>query len=164
MASLTLPTIGHRDTEHYIGIAAKVAISDFGTAIPQHFDELSAWATAHGVTPGLAFMKYNVIDMAGLLSIEFCFGTETAIDGDGRVVAGVLPAGEYGTTTLTGTVDEVFDATAVLVGWAKERGIEWDASDTAEGHAFVSRIERYHTDPDENPEIVEIVEIAIKTR
>ena len=161
MASLTLPSIGHRDAEHYIGIAAKVAIGDFGTAIPRHFDELYEWSQKHGVTPGLALMKYNVIDMAGVLSIEFCFGTDSAVEGDGRVVAGVLPAGDYGTTTLTGTVDEVYDATAVLVGWAKERGIEWDATDTAEGHAFVSRFERYHTEPGENPEIVEI---AIKTR
>ncbi|WP_161972360.1 GyrI-like domain-containing protein [Glaciihabitans arcticus] len=161
MADLTLPVVAHRESEHYVGIAAKVAIADFGTETPKHFDELAAWAKDHGVQPGLEFIKYDVIDMAGVLSMVFCVVTESAVEGDDRVVAGVLPAGDYGTTTLTGTVDEVFDATAVLVGWAKERGVEWDAADTAEGHAFVSRIERYHTGPGENPEVVEI---AIKTR
>jgi len=161
MADLTLPVVAHRDAEHYLGIPAKVAIADFGTEIPRHFAELQTWVKEHGVAPGLEMIKYDVIDMAGLLSVVFCVGTDTAIAGDDRVAAGILPAGDYGTTTLTGTVDDVFDATAVLVGWAKERGVEWDAADTAEGHAFVSRFERYHTGPGDDPEIVEI---AIKTR
>ena len=165
MADLTLPVVAHRNAEHYLGIAAKVAFSDLEAALPLHFDELFAWFEAKKLEPGIAFTRYNVIDMAGTLDLEFCFTTAEALEGDDRVRAGSVPAGDYGMTRLTGSVDEVFDATAVLVGWAKERGVEWDAHDSLEGHAFASRVERYLSDPEvETDPTAWRFEIAIKTR
>ena len=161
MADLTLPVVAHRESQRFIGIPADVTLADFGSAIPQHYDELHAWAAKNGVATGLEFIKYDVIDMEGILSVVFCVDTEASVTGDERVVAGEIPAGDYGTTTVTGTLDDVYDATAVLVGWAKERSVEWDAEDTPKGNAFASRIERYHSQPGAEQEIVEI---AIKTR
>ena len=161
MADLTLPTVAHRESQRYIGIPADVTLANFGSEIPKHFDELHAWAAERGVATGPEFIKYDVIDMENVLSVVFCLDTDASVEGDERVVAGEIPAGDYGTTTVTGSLDDVYDATAVLVGWAKERSIEWDAEDTPKGNAFASRIERYHSQPGAEQEIVEI---AIKTR
>ena len=53
---------------------------------------------------------------------------------------------------------------AVLVGWAKERGVVWDVASRAGGDHFATRVEYHHTDPTENPDpAIWVSEAMIKT-
>ena len=51
-----------------------------------------------------------------------------------------------------GHYDELYDANAVLIGWAKERGIRFDVEKTEAGDKFGCRLEIYRTDPRQEPD------------
>jgi len=51
---------------------------------------------------GLPFWKYNVIDMEREMEVEAGAPVTTAVTGDDRVLAAVLPAGRYATLRYTG--------------------------------------------------------------
>jgi effector-binding domain-containing protein len=50
-----------------------------------------------------------------------------AVDGDGEVVSGVLPAGRYATLTHQGYPSELVEATKTLLDWAAGQDLSWDA-------------------------------------
>ena len=109
-----------------------------------------------GVAPaGAPFIRYHVINMAANMDVELGVPVASAIAsaeaGDGRVRAGVLPAGRYAALVYTG-VKNGLQGNKVLVDWAKEQGIEWDAWDAENGHAFRGRYESFLTSPDEEPD------------
>src|SRR5579872_7462505 len=116
---LTLPKIIDRGEQPYVGIVAKVTMRDIGPTAQKLLPEVYGWLTKRGVTPaGPPFFKYNVIDMARELEIEFGVPTREAVVGDGRVEAGRLPAGRYGSLVFRGRYEELYDANAILIGWA----------------------------------------------
>ena len=165
MSMLTLPKIVERAAQPYVGMRRTVKIP-FGEVIDATLPRLFEWVGAHRVEPaGPPFFKYNLIDMANGLEIDFGVPTATLLEPDETVVTGTLPAGRYATLTFHGHYDKLMDATAVLVGWAKERAVEWDSEMTPEGEKFASRLEIYPNDPREvpNPDDWE-TEIWIKVR
>ena len=162
---LTLPKIVERKPQPYVGIRRTVSIP-FGSVVDATMPKLFQWLGAHGIEPaGPPFFKYNVIDMAKGLEIEFAVPTATLLQPDDTVVVGTLPAGRYATLTFHGHYDKLMDATAVLIGWAKERGVAWDSEMTPAGEKFAARFEVFPNDPREvpNPDDWE-TEIWIKTR
>jgi hypothetical protein len=86
--------------------------------------------------------------MAANMDIELGIPVATAMPGDARVSAGVIPAGRYGSLTYTG---DGIKANKALLDWAAEHGIGWDRWDDEKGDAFRARIETYLTNPDEEP-------------
>jgi effector-binding domain-containing protein len=75
-------------------------------------------------------------------------------EGDGDVRSGVLPAGRYATVTHLGHPDQLIDATAALLDWAAEQGLQWDMSETDDGQRWGGcRLEVYNTDPAEEPDM-----------
>lgn len=44
------------------------------------------------------------------------------------------------------------DVNAVLIGGAKEKGLRWDAVESAAGDRFASRLEVYRTDLQKEPD------------
>ena len=68
------------------------------------------------------------------------------------LVAGQLPAGRYAHTIFTGAYDGLYDANAVLIGWARERGIAWDVREDQDGDHFACRLEIYSIGPDTEPD------------
>jgi effector-binding domain-containing protein len=162
---LTLPRIVERKAQPYVAIRRVVKIP-FGDVIDATLPRLFQWIGANGIEPaGPPFFKYNVIDMANDLEMEFGVPTATLLQPDDVVVTGALSAGRYATVTNHGHYDQLMDATAVLIGWAKERGIQWDVEETAMGDKFAGRFEVYPNDPREvpNPDDWE-TEIWIKLR
>jgi catechol 2,3-dioxygenase-like lactoylglutathione lyase family enzyme len=93
-----------------------------------------------------------VIDMARQLEIAFGVPTADAVAGDARVHAGRLPAGRYASLVHRGHYDGLYNANAVLIGWAKERGISFDVEETPAGDRFGCRLEIYRTDPRAEPD------------
>ena len=161
---LTLPRIVERKATHYAAAAAEVSIP-FGDAIGPLMDEAAGYLESAGVKDfGPAVFKYDVIDMPRL-EMQFGFVTPEAVKGNDRVKAGVLPAGKYVTVTYVGPYDDLEQATAVVIGWARLVGVEWDSTSDATGERFVSRFEIYNNGPmdEPNPNKFE-TEIWIKTR
>ena len=144
---LTLPKIVERDAQAYVAIREKVTIP-FGPVIDRVMPEVAGWLRGKGITRlGPALFKYDVVRMPEL-EIEFGFTPDQAVTGDGRVISGILPAGKYATLTYWGHYDNLMEVTGILIGWAKDRGIQWDA----DGDRFASRFELYPNGPMDTPD------------
>ncbi len=156
---LTLPKIIDRPAQPYVAMRRTVKIP-FGEVIDATLPRLWQWIGDHHVEPvGPPFFKYNLIDMASELEIEFGAPTATLLQPDELVVTGTLPAGRYATLTYHGHYDKLMEVTAVLIGWAREQGLQFDMEATPKGDRFASRLEVYPNDPKEvpNPEDWETV-------
>jgi len=87
----------------------------------------------------------------------------TAITGDERVQAGILPAGRYATLRHTGAPDTLVAATIVLRDWAAAEGLKWDVSQSADGEVWGCRLENYLTDPAVEPDLAKwVTELAYR--
>jgi effector-binding domain-containing protein len=156
---MTLPEIVDRPAQPYVAVR-KVLKIPFGEAIGPAMGEIGQWMAGHGVTPsGAPFFKYNVVAMPEL-EIEFGFPTASVAKADGGVIAGTLPAGRYATLTYWGHYDNLMSATAVLVGWAREMGVEFDG----DGRNFASRLEIYANDMNTLPPDKWETVLAIKVK
>ncbi|MHC2456618.1 effector-binding domain-containing protein [Rhizobium leguminosarum] len=118
------------------------------------FDELFSSA---GVKPdGIESIKFHLIDMPKL-EIEVGMTTEATIPLTGRLVSGVLPQSRFISMTYTGPYDGLFDATAMLIGWAKETGVERDVEKTPDGERFACRLEVHENNPSVEPDPFKLV-------
>jgi effector-binding domain-containing protein len=159
---LTLPKIETFPARPYVAVRQRVTIP-FGEVIGPALDKVGAYLGAKGQRGfGPAIFKYNLIDMPRL-EIEFGFLTGGRVEGNDEFISGELPAGRYAMTTYTGHYDNLMDVTAVLIGWAKQKGLEWDSEETAAGEKFVSRVEVYLDGPEGDPATWR-TEVAIKLR
>lgn len=159
----TEPKIETRDVRHYVGIRTQTPMSKLSEIIPLLIDETVAWLGEREIDPaGAPLIRYHVINMETELDVEIGFPVDTAVKSDGRVSAGTLPAGRYASLIYT-DVSKGIEGNSVLIGWAKEKGLEWDAWDSDKGHAFRSRIEIFIDGPDDNPDPATWrTEVAIK--
>mgnify|MGYP005819043303 CR=1 FL=1 len=146
------------------GIRQWVTFEEFGAAIQAANEEVVRWLAARGTEPkGLFYIRYFVIDMPRRMEVEIGFFIDPGPTSEGRVTVSELPAGRYASMRYTGDYDGLMNATAMFIGWAKETGVEWDAWDTPEGHAFAARIELYQNGPMDEPDPEKwITDIAIK--
>ena len=162
---LTLPKIIDRPAQPYVAMRRTVTMP-FGDVIDATMPKLFQWIGDHHVEPtGPPFFKYNVIDMASELEIEFGVPTARVLPPDEAVVTGTLPAGRYATLTYHGHYDNLVEVTSVLIGWAKLHQIDFDMEATPKGDKFACRLEIYPNDPREvpNPEDWETI-LAFKVK
>jgi effector-binding domain-containing protein len=89
--------------------------------------------------------------MEANLELETGVTVATKVEGDGKIRAGVLPAGRYATVVHKGHPDTLVTATGDLLQWAAERDLEWDA----DGNTWGCRLEEYLSDPAEVPDMRE---------
>lgn len=148
---LTLPRIVDRPAQPYLAIRERVTMP-FGETVGKVLPELFGTLAARGIAPtGPLFFKYNVVAMPDL-EIEFGVPVAAPSVDEGRLVAGVLPAGRYAELTYRGHYDNLIDANAALISWAQQRGHSWDSTIEADGEHFAARLEIYTTDPDQVPD------------
>jgi effector-binding domain-containing protein len=160
------PRVDHREALPYMGIRERVTMADLaGDVIPALVDEVFAWLDREGIDPqGAPFVRYHVIDMAAELEIEVAVPVRDAVDGDGRVNPGRLPAGRYASLEYRGANDGVAGNRA-LIEWAAHAGLEWDDFESERGHGFVGRYETLLTDPADEPDPAAwVTEVAIKLK
>jgi effector-binding domain-containing protein len=149
---ITEPKVEDRGAQHYVAIRTQATMQELDTAIPQRLGEVFAWLGHQGVAPsGAPFARYLVIDMEALLDIEVGVPVVTALSGDDRICAGVLPAGRYASLVYTG-IDIGIKANWALLKWGAEKGLVWDTWKTEQGDAFGARLESFLTNPDEEPD------------
>jgi effector-binding domain-containing protein len=151
---ITGPEVVERQAQPYVGIRAHVTMQTIGEVLPELHPQLFAWLGSRDVQPaGYPFWKYNVIDMDGDLEVEVGVPVPRAVDGDDRVLAGVLPAGRYATLRYTGHPEGLLGATKSLREWAGEQGLSWDLAHTEDGERWAARLEIYETDPAVEPDL-----------
>jgi effector-binding domain-containing protein len=149
----TAPEITDRAEQPYVAVKAQVTMQTI-SAIADRIPEVFGWLAAHGVAPaGAPFLKYNVIDMARQLEIEAGVPVAAAVDGDGSVLSGALPAGRYATVIHLGHPAKLVDTTAELLAWASGKGLVFDVSQTDAGQRWGCRLEIYLTDPGKQPDM-----------
>ncbi|HEU4946740.1 MAG TPA: GyrI-like domain-containing protein [Kribbella sp.] len=143
------PTIVERPEQPYVAIRGAVtmaAISQLADRLPEVF----AWLAERGVEPVDApFFKYDVIDMERELVMQAGVPVAEVQQGEGEVVAGVLPGGRYASVTHVGHPEGLLDATRDLLAWADERELKWDV----DGDRWGCRLEVYKSDPREEPDL-----------
>lgn len=160
----TEPKIEERAELPYAAIRTQISMDEMGSGIiPQLHDEVIAWLEQRGLKPaGPPLMRYHVIDMPGRLDISIGWPIEKVVPDDDRVTVDSLPAGRYASLIFT-DLHKGVEGNGVLIVWAKDQGLEWDAWDEPEGHAFRSRVEFTLTEPDDEPDISKWeTEVAIK--
>ncbi|WP_129662696.1 GyrI-like domain-containing protein [Phytoactinopolyspora endophytica] len=147
------PALIERVEQPYVGITRVVTMETM-PEVADRLPEVFGWLAARGMAPaGSPFFKYNRIDMATDLEVEVGVPVDAAQSGDDVVAAGVLPAGRYATVTHIGHPDNLMRATGDLLEWGNQQGLEWDSSDTPDGEVWRCRLEIYHTDPAEEPDM-----------
>jgi effector-binding domain-containing protein len=147
-----MPEIQTRPEQPYVAVRARVTHAELDR-FAGRFADVFAWLGAHGLAPaGAPFFRYRVIDMAAELEVDAGVPVTAAVDGDGTVVADVLPAGRYATLTHVGPPDELVAANKSLLDWAAGQGLAFDMSPGEDGERWGSRLEIYLTDPAQEPD------------
>jgi effector-binding domain-containing protein len=125
---------------------------EFPRVIPELLGALFAWRTSRNVElAGPPFIRYHVVNMAAAMDVELGIPVEAALEGDGQIRAGMLPAGRYAVLIYTGR-DNGLAGNAALLSWGQEHGLVWDRWSTDAGDAFGARYESFLTDPNEQPD------------
>ena len=147
------PRIVERHEQPYVAISGRVTMRTIG-AIADRLPEVFVWLAEHDLEPaGAPFFRYHLVDMQRHLDVEVGVPVATATEGEGDVHADVLPAGRYATVTHLGHPDELVGVTAALLDWAAQQRLRWDMTETAHGQRWGCRLEVYHTDPADEPDM-----------
>jgi effector-binding domain-containing protein len=159
---ISKPKLDNRAEQPYVGIRTQVPASQFKKIIPQFLNELFGWLDKQGVAPaGAPFMRYHIIDMAGKMDVELGVPVASPMQGNERIIPGVIPAGRYASLVYSGVTG--IAGNKALIEWARKNNIAWDRWDDPNGDAFRSRIEYFLTDPAEQPDRKKWeTEVAIK--
>lgn len=146
------PKLENRHEQPYVAIRTQVTMQELDTAIQQLRREVLTWIARQGIAPtGAPFLRNHVIDMEALLDIEVGIPTVSVEPADGRVRAGVLPAGLYASLVYTDWQSGI-EANAALLDWGAKQGLVWDTWETEKGRAFGARLMSLLTDPNEEPD------------
>lgn len=160
---LTLPTLVRRKAQPYAAIRQETKIP-FQTVISKTLPKVEKWLGKRGLGHGPMLIKYDFIKMPEL-TLQIGFLLDEPLEGDDVVTCGVLPAGKYATLTYWGHYRNLRDVTGMLINWAWDHNVAWDADETPGGDAFASRFELYPNGPQDEPDPDKWeTQIWIKTR
>ena len=141
-----------RDEQPFVGVTRTLTMATLSQAADE-IPSLLAWLRQHGQTPvGAPFLRYLVIDMENDMVVQAGVPVGERLAVVGGIKAGVLPAGQYVSTTHVGPYDGLYDATRGLLQWAEEQGLHFDKHPSDKGEVWRSRIEWYETNPAEQPD------------
>lgn len=148
---LTLPKVTDRKATPYVAVKAVVNLP-FDDHIPGIMEKLFGYMKEnHLEETGPVFFKHNIVAMP-TIEMEFGVPVNRAQGSQDDIVSGVLPAGRYAEITYYGPYDDLVTVNGVLIGWARQAGLIFDAQEVANGEWFASRLEVYHNSPEEEPD------------
>lgn len=111
----TEPKLEDRPAQPYVGIRAQTTMAELGEVIPRLHDEGLGWLRAQDKSPaGPLSIRYHVIAMASALEVTLGWPVAEALEGDGRIGAGTLPAGRYASLVYTGVENGIEGNWALL--------------------------------------------------
>lgn|SRR5690625_5205829 len=138
----------------YVSIPIEVTLKEWNKATAL-VGKVLAWTAKKKVDiAGAPFFKYRVIgDMDRKFSIEVGVPVSNVVEGDGRVIAGFIPAGSYVSLVHDGHPDQIRASHQAVEDWANQQGLEWDISkDKDEKEVWGGRFEFYLSNPVEQPD------------
>ena len=147
------PVVVRRGPAHYAGIPIKVTLAEWSKAnalVP----ELFGWLARHGIAPtGGPIYRYHTIgDIDREFDLEIGVPVASPVDGDGRVLAGSLPAGSYAVIVHEGHPDRQEHSHAALQARAAAQRLEFDKRGEGCDEVWTARYETYLTDPAVQPD------------
>lgn len=160
---LTLPAKNRRKKQPYLAIRSRLFKRQIPKQAQLFLPEVRKFMEDQGIVgAGPTFLRYNTINPTGEMDIEFGLFTEKLYPGSGPIRAGILPGGSFMSLKWTGHFNKLGDVNAMLMGWAKIQGIEWDCASTEAGLFFGCRIDIFHKSMrhESNPEKWE-TEVAV---
>jgi len=111
------PVVAERPAQPYVAIGAQVTMQTMDTILQPLQPQVLAWLRERDIPAAWPpFWKYNVIDMDRVLEVEVGVPVTAPVDGDDRVLAGMLPAGRYATLRYTGHPDGLIRRDRVPAG------------------------------------------------
>jgi effector-binding domain-containing protein len=157
------PQITNRSAQPYVGIKRSLTMAKLGS-LADRIPEIFGWLGARGIAPaGAPFFRYYVIDMETEMQVEAGVPVATAVEGDGDVQPGTLPAGRFAVAEHVGEPASLEGATKSLLEWAAGQGLAWDVTETEAGEEWGCRVEFYLTDPAEQPDLSKwVTQLAFK--
>jgi effector-binding domain-containing protein len=142
-----------RTAQPYVAIRRTITMQTF-PEVADRLPEVFGWLATRGIAPvGAPFFRYLLIDMERELEVEAGVPVGEPIDGDGEVLAGVLPPGRYAVTTHVGHPDQLVTVTGAFLDGAAARGLRFDTTETDRGTRWGCRLELLHTNPAEQPDM-----------
>ncbi len=157
------PKIYQRDAVHYMGIRIQTPFSGMFAEVDKLRKELTKWFDAQEITSqGHSLLRYHVIDMEGMMDIEYGTVVDSPLVGDNRVKSANLPAGRYASLIYS---RYALRGNKALLGFIQDKQLPVDRWQDEMGDAFGCRFEMYLTDPKiEHRKSKWDVEVAIKLK
>lgn len=151
---LTPPKTEMRAAQPYIYVLFTVTMQQMQRPANEGFPLLFAHLEKHGLKPaGDAFYNYKRINMAETLDVEAGIAVEAPGPEEGAVRNGILPSGRFATATWHGHPDGLVQATGELIDWVVSERLAFDMASKLDGDHFACRLEIYHSDPVEDPDM-----------
>src|SRR5215469_12310201 len=89
------PQVTDRSAQPYVGIMQSVTMANLGS-VADRIPEIFGWLGARGIAPaGPPFFRYHVIDMEREMRVEAGVPVASAVEGEGDIQPGTLPAGRF---------------------------------------------------------------------
>ncbi|MCY1140916.1 GyrI-like domain-containing protein [Actinoplanes sp. Pm04-4] len=129
---------------HTAGIRVVTPFRGMFAVRDQLMDELYTWLDARGLTYGPTFFRLHVVAMEADMDIEVGVVLDKPVDGDTRVIRGILPAGDY---AFLKYVNHGRRANGTLIDWIRAQNLPMDVVENPAGDRFACRYEAYLTDP-----------------
>lgn len=161
--STTEPRIVTREAQPFAAIVLELTQPEIAGAAPPLIGDIIAWMDARGVEIGGApFFNYVRFWPGGRMRMQVGMPAREPVTGDGAVEGGTLPGGRYVSVIHHGPYHELGKVHMALMDWAQAQGLELDGTVGEDGFAGATRLEIYHTDPDDEPDGLPTTEVAFR--
>jgi hypothetical protein len=130
---ITAPQLQYCDARPYAAIRARLRNpAQVSAWAPLMWAEVRSWLAFEGrLEAGAPFVRYFTLADAGPVEVEAGLTTFSPLNGAnpvgaGRIVTGVLSAGEYATLLHDGPAEELAGARTALRSWGREQGLRFE--------------------------------------
>jgi effector-binding domain-containing protein len=116
---------GHRWQDQPTAVApTALDVADIGTWLGATFGSVVTFLATHDLAPvGLPFARYHQLG-GGRFQVEARFSVAEAIQGEGDVIASVLPGGLVATILHIGPYEAMEPAYEAIASWVDQKGGE----------------------------------------
>ena len=144
------PQLFERASQNYVAIRIKINRDEIGNIVPSIYSELSAWVSENNISiSGTPIIRYFSIDYGtGDVSIDVGYPVSSnKVPAHNHIKIDEIPHGTYATLIHSGTYENLFETTAMLLAWGQKQGIKWKSLQDNKMTTWQSRIEHYLVGP-----------------
>ncbi|WP_432509984.1 GyrI-like domain-containing protein [Kineococcus sp. SYSU DK001] len=147
------PVVVDRPAVPHVGVRRTVTPTTIASVADRIGDLVGLVLDAGRAPAGAPFLRYEVIDAAAGMVVVAGVPVDGPVPTTGDVHTATLPAGRYATVVHRGHPDSLVGATGDLLAWARDRGLTFDVTPSADGDRWGCRLESYLTDPATEPDL-----------